>query len=169
MTAAIPGEGRVVSTRRSVLALAGFVVLCFAAASVAGWATSLSVGTWYPALAKPWFTPPDGVFGPVWTALYLMMALAAWRAWRSAGLPRARVALALFGVQLALNLAWSVLFFGLQAIGWALVEIVVLWIAIAATTLAFWRLDRPAAVLMLPYLAWVTLATALTAEIWRLN
>ena len=129
--------GRNVSTRRSALAFAGFVLLCFAAASVGGWATSLSVGTWYQGLAKPSFTPPDGVFGPVWTALYLMMALAAWLVWRRAGWPRARVALTLFAVQLTLNLAWSVLFFGLQAIGWALVEIVVLWIAIAATTIAF--------------------------------
>jgi translocator protein len=155
--------------RAAWLGLIGFIAVCLAVSAIGGWITSTSVGTWYPTLAKPSFTPPDAVFAPVWTVLYVMMAVAAWRVWRHAGLVAGRTALALFAVQLALNLAWSALFFGLHAIGWALVDILALWCAIAATSAAFWRIDRPAGLLLLPYLAWVSYAVALNAAIWRLN
>jgi tryptophan-rich sensory protein len=118
---------------------------------------------------KPPFNPPDWIFAPVWTALFFMMALAAWRVWRRGGLRQARSALTLFVVQLALNLAWSVMFFGMRAIGAALVEIVLLLVAILATTLAFWRRDRVAGMLFMPYAAWVAFATVLNAALWRLN
>ena len=153
----------------SWVAFLGFVALCLGVAAIGGWATSISVGGWYQTLDKPRWTPPDRVFAPVWTILYLMMAVAAHRVWRRAGVKGGREALALFGVQLALNLLWSILFFGLQRIGLALLDIVLLWTAIAATAVAFWRIDRLAGILLLPYLGWVTYAVGLNAAIWHLN
>lgn len=150
-------------------ALAGFVILCLAVSGAGGAVTSTSVGTWYQTLEKPAFNPPDWVFAPVWTGLYLMMAVAGWRVWRAPASRRRRVALAAFGVQLALNLAWSFLFFGFQRIGAALVEIVALLAAIGFTTRAFWRVDRAAGALFVPYLLWVAYATALNAMLWILN
>ncbi len=145
-----------------------WIGLCFAAAAIGGAITATSVDTWYATLAKPWFNPPAWVFGPVWTVLYAMMAAAAWLVWRR-GRGVARPALALFVVQLALNVGWSGLFFGLRSPGLALIEIVLLWLAIAATAAAFARHDKVAAWLMLPYLGWVTFAAALNAAIWHLS
>jgi translocator protein len=122
------------------MALLAFLAVCFVVAGIGGAVTRTSVETWYPTLAKPAFTPPDWVFGPVWTVLYAIMALAAWLVWRRTGWQGS--ALTLFFVQLALNLMWSILFFGLQLVGLALVDIVVLVIVIALTTIAFWRVDR---------------------------
>lgn len=157
-------------TRDSLLGLAGFLVACLGVSWIAAWATSTSVGWWYPTLAKPDYTPPDEVFGPVWITLYIMMALAGWRVWRKTGFSSAgRAALILFAVQLGFNLIWSTLFFGLQRIDAALVDIALLWLAIAATIGAFWRIDGFAAVLLLPYLAWVSFAAVLNLAIWRLN
>ena len=147
--------------------LVGLLALCFAVAGIAGWVTATSVESWYPTLAKPGFTPPDQVFGPVWSALYSMIALAAWLAWRRVGW-RDR-ALGLFFAQLALNLAWSLLFFGLQLVGAALAEILLLLALIAATTLAFWRIDRRAGLLLVPYLLWVGYASLLNGAIWLIN
>lgn len=138
-------------------------------AVVAGIGSQWGPGAWYPRLEKPSWTPPNWVFGPVWTTLYILMAVAAWRVWRPDGFRAAPVALTLFVAQLMLNGAWSYLFFGRRDIGVALAEIVVLWVAILATLLAFWRRDRIAGGLLIPYLAWVTLATALNFEIWRMN
>ncbi len=146
------------------------VAACFGAAAVGGAWTSGSVETWYPRLNKPSWNPPSVVFGPVWSALYLGMAVAAWRVWdRSRNEEKARRALALFGAQLALNVAWSGIFFGLMQPGWAALEIIALWGAIAATLLAFWEQDEAAGALMAPYLAWVTFAAALNLTIWRMN
>ena len=109
------------------------------------------------------------MFGPVWTTLYVMMAVAAWLVWKQAGVRDAAVPLALFGGQLVLNVAWSFIFFGLHQPGWACVEIVVLWLAIVATVVAFFRQSRGAGWLLLPYLAWVSFAAVLNFAIWRLN
>ena len=155
--------------RKDWLALALFILLCLAVSGIGGAVTSTSVGTWYQALEKPPFNPPDWVFAPVWTVLYLMMAVAGWRVWRAVSSPARRAALLAFGVQLALNLAWSFLFFGFHWIGAALAEIVALLTAIAITTSLFLRVDRPAAVLLVPYLLWVAYATALNAALWLLN
>lgn len=155
--------------RRDSFGFIAFLVLCLAVAALGGAATASSVGNWYPTLAKPAFNPPNWIFAPVWTALYFMMAVAGWRVWRSDGLRRARWALTLFALQLALNLAWSILFFGMHSIGAALIEIVVLLLAILATALAFWRRDRAAGMLFVPYAAWVAFAAVLNAAIWRLN
>jgi len=149
--------------------LAGFLVLCFAVAGVGGMWTASSVGPWYQALQKPPFNPPGWVFGPVWTVLYAMMAVAAWLVWRKAGFAGAAVPLAVFAVQLALNLAWSGLFFGLRQLGWAFADIVLLWFAIAATIAAFACVSAPAAWLIAPYLAWVSFASLLNFRIWTLN
>jgi tryptophan-rich sensory protein len=145
------------------------IAIALAVAAVGGWATATSVTTWYAGLAKPAFTPPNGVFGPVWTTLYVLMALAAWRVWRAGPVAGRRPALVLYAVQLALNLLWSVLFFGLRQPGLALVEVVLLFAAILATAFAFWRIDRPAGLMLAPYAAWVAFASALNFEVWRLN
>jgi len=155
--------------RRETLGFIAFLAPCFAVSALGAAATASSVHTWYRALAKPSFNPPDWVFAPVWTLLFFMMAVAAWRVWRRDGLRRARLAIALFGIQLALNLAWSLLFFGLRSVGAALVEIIVLLFAVAATAALFWRHDRIAGALLIPYAAWVAFATVLNAAIWHLN
>lgn len=143
--------------------------VCFAAACIGGLATAASIREWYPQLTKPSWTPPDGLFGPVWTALYAMMGLAAWQLWRNVGFPAARGPLTWFGTQLTLNVGWSVLFFGLRSPGAALVEIIVLWATIAGTIRAFWSGSRAAAALLAPYLAWVSFAALLNATIWWMN
>ena len=126
-------------------------------------------GEWYAGLAKPSWTPPNWLFGPVWTALYLMMGTAAWLVWRKGGWSAARGALICFLVQLGLNAAWTPLFFGAHAMAAALVCIVALWVAVLVTILAFRRHHRIATLLLVPYLLWLTLATALNYELWRLN
>jgi tryptophan-rich sensory protein len=157
------------AARRQALVLVAFIAVCLAVGALGGAITATSVGSWYQHLRKPSFNPPDWVFGPVWTALYIAMAVAAWRVWRRLGLWEARFALTLFAGQLALNLGWSVLFFGLRQIGLALIEITVLLIAIASTAFAFARTDRAAALLLVPYLTWVAFAATLNWVIWRLN
>jgi len=153
----------------SVLGLAAALGLSLGTGLVGSLATASSVATWYPALDKPSWTPPDWLFGPVWTLLYMMMGVAAWLVWRGAASGRARLPLLLFALQLLLNACWSLLFFGLRSPGLALIEIVLLWLAIAATLWAFARVRAWAALLLAPYLAWVTFAAALNLEIWRLN
>lgn len=154
---------------RSLLALGLSFAASFGIAAAGAAITSGPVKTWYPTLAKPALTPPDIAFPIVWNILFALMAIAAWRVWRAAGLAQARTALALFGAQLLLNLGWSWLFFGRQQIGWAVIEIAVLWLAIAACMAAFARLDRIAAWLLLPYLLWVSFAAYLTGAILLLN
>lgn len=154
------------SAGRQVLALAGWLFVCFAASAVGSLFTP---GEWYASLQKPSWNPPNWIFGPIWITLYAMMALAAWLVWKRGGWHAQRRALALFLVQLALNAAWTALFFGLKNPGLAFAEIVVLWLAIAATLLAFRLVSRPAAWLLAPYLAWVTFAAFLNFTIWRLN
>ncbi|MDE2445858.1 MAG: tryptophan-rich sensory protein [Alphaproteobacteria bacterium] len=149
------------------LVLAGFVVLCLAVGGVSGAITANAVTTWYPTLNKPFFNPPPWIFAPVWTLLYIMMAVAAWRVWLMGEV--SKPALNLFFIQLALNFFWSVIFFQLQSPGWALIEIAALWLMILLTTRAFWHIARTAAYLMLPYLAWVSFASVLNASIWWLN
>lgn len=152
-----------------LIGLAVALALCLGVGALGGVWTAAGVRDWYPALAKPPITPPDWLFAPVWTVLYLMMGYAAWRVWRRAGFGGAKAALALFGLQLALNLAWSYLFFGRHWIGAAFAEILVLLAAIAATAIAFARTDRVAGWLLVPYIAWVAFASVLTGWIRMLN
>ena len=146
------------------------LVLWLVVSLSAGWVGSRFVpGEWYAGLDKPSWNPPSSVFAPVWSTLYVLMGIAAWLVWRKAGFAGARVALGLFALQLVLNGLWSYLFFGAHQPGVALVEIVVLWLAILATTAGFWRVSVPAGMLLLPYLAWVGFAAALNFQLWRLN
>jgi translocator protein len=151
------------------LALAAWIGLCLGAGVVGALFTGAAVETWYPTLRKPAWTPPAAVFGPVWTFLYVLMAVAAWRIWRRRAAPGAPAALSLFGAQLLLNTAWSGLFFGLRQPDWAFFEVVLLWLAVLATALVFGRQDRKAGWLLAPYLAWVSFAAALNLAIWQLN
>ncbi len=126
--------------------------------------------SWYAAIQKPGFMPPSWVFGPVWTVLYLLMGVAAFLVWqRGLGSRIVRIALVWFVVQLALNASWTPVFFGLQRIDLALLVIVLLWAAIIVTIYYFFRVSRPAGMLLIPYLLWVSFATVLNASIWHLN
>jgi len=137
---------------------------------LSGAATANGVASWYPTLVKPSFNPPAWIFGPVWTALYLMMGLAAFLVWRKGfDAPGVRIALTAFVLQLLLNALWSILFFGLRSPGLAFVEILILWLAIGATVWSFWRVSPAAGALLLPYWAWVSFATILNGSIWSLN
>ena len=155
----------------SVFKLLLSVGATFCAASVGSFFTVSDNGSnWYEALEKPFFTPPAWVFGPVWTILYLMMGIAAFLVWQK-GLSKAqvRVALACFVAQLVFNAAWSAIFFGFHSVGLALFDIVFLWFAILATVVSFWRVDRLAAGLLLPYIGWVSFAVILNTGIYLLN
>jgi len=140
--------------------------MCFGAAAFGG---LFGPGEWFAKLNKPAWNPPGWVFAPVWTALYTMMAVAAWLVWQRGGFVIRRRPQTLFLVQLVLNAAWTPLFFGLHLPGLAFAEIVVLWVAIAATLVSFHAVSRAAAWLLAPYLAWVTFAAALNHALWRLN
>ncbi len=155
---------------RSGLVLAGFIGLCLAVGALGGWVTAPAVAEWYPTLNKPSWNPPDWVFAPVWTTLYILMAVAAWLVWKRGQTGAAiKGAMTLFFSQLLLNLAWSFLFFGARQPGTAFVEILMLWAALLATLIAFWRLSKPAGALLLPYLAWVSFAAVLNYTVWQLN
>ena len=156
------------SLRQAVLLL-GFIATCIAAAGLGAATTSMSVGGWYQTLAKPSWNPPDWLFGPVWSVLYFLMAVAAWLVWRRGGWSASQSALTWFGIQLALNVLWSVVFFGMQQPGFAFAEIVALWISIIATCFAFQAKSRTAALLLVPYLAWTSFAVILNFAIWRMN
>ena len=149
------------------LALAGFVLLCLAVGGLSGYFTAAGVGGWFDGLTKPSFNPPKWVFGPVWTLLYVMMAVSAYLVWRQVGFWN--WAIGMFILQLALNFAWSFIFFNAHRIGLALVDIVALWLMIAATIFTFSKIDSLASWMLLPYLAWVSFASLLNASFWRLN
>ena len=157
------------TTARQVISLAVSVGICLGAAGIGSVLTRPSITTWYATLRKPSWTPPNWVFGPVWTVLYLSMAVAVWLVWRQAGFSHAKFPLALFAVQLALNVAWSGIFFGLRLPGVAFLGVALLWLFILSTTIAFWPVSRTASWLMVPYLTWVTYASALNAAIWRMK
>jgi benzodiazapine receptor len=154
---------------RQAIGLAFSIAICFGAAGIGSLFTTPSIGEWYSALIKPPYTPPNWLFGPVWSALYLSMAIAVWLVWRRAGYSAARIALTLFAAQLVLNVCWSAIFFWAHRPGLAFAEIVLLWLLILATTVAFRPLSRAAAWLMVPYLLWVGFAALLNYSIWRLN
>jgi tryptophan-rich sensory protein len=166
---------RIVAGNRSTAAqaagLLGFFLLTAAAAALGSVVTIPNVDSWYAQLRKPPWTPPSWLFGPVWSLLYALMAVAAWMVWRRPDVdPQARRnALGCWGFQLALNAAWSWLFFGFQKPGLAFVELISLWLLILATLISFARIDRLAAALLVPYLLWVTFAGALNGAIYRLN
>lgn len=152
----------------SWLALTVLLAICLGVGGLGAIITDKSVRTWYPTLRKPPGTPPPWLFGPVWTALYLLMAVSALLIWRDYRWG-ARAALLIFFAQLALNLAWSAIFFGARQIGFAAVEILILWSAILFNMFIFQALNAVSAYLLLPYLLWVSYASYLNFGIWRLN
>lgn len=151
---------------KSLLVLGGWLALCFAAAAMGG---LFPPGEWHAQLRKPSWNPPNWLFGPVWTALYLMMAVAAWLVWREKTNALRTKSLGCFLVQLCLNAAWTPVFFGLHRIGPALVVLLGLVVTLAVTLVFFWRVRPAAGLLLAPYLAWVGFASALNAALWRLN
>ncbi|MEV0718800.1 TspO/MBR family protein [Asanoa sp. NPDC050611] len=150
---------------RRWLALAGFAAAAALAAAIGGLGVS-GTAEEYQALRQPGWAPPSWLFGPVWSALYATIALAGWLVWRRTGFT---TALWVWTAQLVLNAAWTPLFFGAGQYGLAFADIVAMWIAVVATIVLFWRVHRPAALLLVPYLAWVTYASALNLAIWQLN
>jgi tryptophan-rich sensory protein len=151
------------------LVLAGFLALCLFAGYVGSLLTNQSVKTWYPTLQKPSGTPPDWVFPAVWTTLYIVMAIAAWLVWAEAGWYYAKQPLILFFAQLAMNVAWSAIFFNSRQPGFAFGWIVLLWLAIFSTMIVFYAIKPLAGILLVPYIAWITYASFLNFGIWRLN
>jgi tryptophan-rich sensory protein len=169
MAAVHPPAHRHPTPPGSVVALAGFLAASFAVAALGGLATARNVEGWYAGADKPAWTPPDAVFGPVWTVLYVLMAVAAWLVWQRGGWAAQGRPLTLYAVQLALNLAWTPTFFAAEAIGPALAVIIALDVAVAATALAFRRVRPVAGALLVPYLAWCLFATSLNAGfLWTL-
>lgn len=153
---------------RSAAALLAILALTAVAAVLGGWA-SVNAATFYAALDRPGWAPPAWLFGPTWTLLYTLMAIAAWLVWRRQGWDGAASALCLYGLQLMLNALWSWLFFAWQLGFWAFFGAAALSLLVGATTVAFWPHRRLAAVLLLPYWGWVTFATALSWSLWRRN
>lgn len=156
-------------TRVDIIGLIGFLLLCLLVGGIGGAITATSVDSWYQTLQKPAFNPPDWLFAPVWTSLYVMMAVAAWRVWRRVGFSAGWKALTVFFLQLGLNLLWSYLFFGMSRIDLALIEIIILLTVILINGLLFWRIDRLAGLLFVPYVLWVIFASFLNFSLLMLN
>lgn len=155
---------------KDVIKLVVSIVACQCAGAIGSIFTTSAIPTWYAALEKPFFTPPNWLFAPAWITLYLLMAIAAFLIWRQ-GLRRGEVrgALIIFLVQLVLNALWSVVFFGLQSPFWGIVVIIALWVAILLTIIRFFKLSTAAGALLVPYILWVSFASALNIAIWVLN
>ncbi len=156
------------SIQKQIAGLAGWLLVSFAASAV-GAVASIQAKSFYTQLIQPAWAPAPGVFGPVWTLLFAMMGIAAWLVWRSGGFRSDRQALLLFLVQLAVNALWSWLFFAWNFGLFALADVLVLWMLIVATMVAFWRLNPLAGALLIPYLLWVSFASALNFSLWQLN
>ena len=150
----------------SVFVLLGFIAACFFAALTGA---LFRPGDWYERLIKPAWRPPNRLFAPVWTVLYFTIAISGWLVWREAGFAGAALPLAIYALQLVLNAAWTPLFFGLHRPDLGFIDIVLVWLSIIATIAFFFPIDAAAALLLLPYLAWVTFAAALNFAVWRLN
>lgn len=156
------------SNIRDIVKFVIILIICLAAGLFGSLLTAPAIPAWYSVLEKPFFTPPEWLFAPVWTFLYVLMSISATLVWRS-GHTETRNALGIFSVQLILNALWSWAFFGLRSPFAGLIEIIFLWIAILVTIKAFFRISRTAGYLLIPYILWVTLALLLNFFIWRLN
>ena len=154
---------------KDVIKLIVSIAVPLLAGGVGAVVTTPAISTWYVTLNKPWFTPPGWLFGPVWTLLYILMGLALFLVWRS---PKSRtrdIGIALFAVQLAVNVFWSFAFFGLENTLYGVLTIIPLWVLIAATIFQFYKVSKGAAFLMVPYILWVSIATALNTAVYLLN
>lgn len=155
---------------KALLKLIASLAVCYLAARVGAVFTSTSIQTWYLTLNKPFFTPPNWLFAPVWLTLYTLMGISLFLIWQQDyHQPQIKIALAIFAVQLILNTLWSLMFFGLQSPLAGLIVIILLWVAIAVTIKMFFPLSKPAVALLIPYILWVTLAAVLNAAIVVLN
>jgi translocator protein len=154
---------------RSILSLILCLSLPLLVGAISGYATSSNISNWYVFLVKPSFNPPNWLFGPVWTSLYLLMGISLYLIWKSQAGAGRKQALLLFAIQLAFNFGWSFIFFYFHEIGWALIEILALWLSILLTIISFYKVDKTAAYLQIPYLLWVSFATVLNASIFYLN
>ncbi len=143
------------------------VAVCEAAGAVGSLFTISAIPVWYAALQKPWFTPPNWLFAPVWLSLYFLMGVSLYLLWRKR--PRSQSALGAFGVQLVLNITWSAVFFGAHELFYGFVVIIALWVAILVTMAFSYRVSKSAAILLAPYILWVTIASALNYYLWVLN
>ena len=155
--------------KSDILSLAICIALPLIIGSISGLATSGNITTWYAALNKPVFNPPNWIFGPVWTGLYLLMGISLFLVWRSPSGDARNYAIAIFCIQIVLNFAWSFIFFQFRQTGWAFFEIILIWLSIIAMIVIFYRISKTAALIQVPYLLWVSFATILNGSIWRLN
>jgi tryptophan-rich sensory protein len=157
-------------TIQSYPKLAAAILLCVIVGSLGSLVTITGPGSWYATLQKPFFTPPNWLFAPMWITLFVLMGIALYLVWESDTEPReVQIAIGIFGVQFALNVIWSFLFFGLRSPILGFADIVLLWVMIAATIGAFYRVNKSAAYLLIPYIAWVTLASALNGAVYFMN
>jgi tryptophan-rich sensory protein len=146
------------------------ILICQIAGIIGSIFTTSSIITWYVRLNKPWFTPPNWLFGPVWITLYILMGISLYLIWnKNLEIRKIKTPLILFFVQLTLNALWSLIFFGLQSKFYGLIEIIILWISITFTIFSFSRVSKKAAMLLVPYIAWVSIATLLNYYVWILN
>ena len=157
------------TTIQKIGAFFGSLLIPLAVGGISGFFTVSAIPGWYRTIQKPSWNPPNWVFGPVWTSLYILMGIAMFLIWTRPKSPLRQRALYLNAAQLVLNFFWSLIFFNLHAIGWALLEIGVLWVLIVSTMFAYDKVYKPAAWLLLPYIVWVTFATMLNGAIWWLN
>ena len=156
--------------KREVLKVFAFIIVCQLAGAIGSIFTFPSIDTWYSSLQRPSFSPPNWIFGPVWLTLYTLMGISAYLVWKNGWKNReVRNALYIFSIQLILNSIWSLLFFGLNDLFLALLEIIVLWIFIVASIFKFYKIDKKAAWLLVPYLLWVSFAMVLNYYFWVLN
>lgn len=151
------------------LRLVGFIILCQMAGIIGSLFTNPQITGWYKDLAKPWFTPPNWVFGPVWITLFALMGISLFWVYEKKSNKMFKTAMIIFGTQFVLNILWNFLFFGLENPLYGLVEIIILWLAIAATIITFYRISKKAGIILLPYIIWVSIATALTYYVLILN
>lgn len=145
------------------------MLLCYGSAGIGSFFTDPSIPTWYASIQKPWFNPPNWIFGPVWTLLFTMMGVSLYLIWVNGFNKKTIPALSVFGIQLILNTLWSILFFGLMSPFYAFVEIIFLWLAIALTIKEFLKISRNAGLLLVPYIVWVSFASVLNFYVWILN
>ena len=157
------------SQKASAVALIAFLAIFYFRFKIGSFVTANSVGDWYQSLYKAPFNPPNGAFSPVWIVLYFLMAISGWLVWRHGKSLAIRIALSLFALQLTMNLGWSLLFFGIKRIDLALAEMMLLLLVVIANTILFWRIDRLAGALLVPYALWLVFAIVLTSYIWVLN
>lgn len=153
-----------------IVKLIASVLIAQSAGLIGSLFTTPNINTWYRMLTKPWFSPPNWVFAPVWTSLFVMMSISLFLIWqREIKSPDKKECLKLFSFQLILNVLWSVIFFGLRSPQWSFVEIILLWLAILACIITFYKHSKAASYLLIPYLAWVSFASILNYAIWQLN